>query len=60
MFQVYESSSQAPVVERLTQCLFALWRYSASSQKQQFCLNFRNPLWESSSEAERGKEREGL
>ena len=34
--------------------------YSASSQKQPFCLNFRYPLWESSSEAERGKEREGL
>ena len=29
-------------------------------KKQQFCLNFRYPLWESSSEAERGKEREGL
>ena len=26
--------------------------------KNNFCLNFRNPLWESSSEAERKRERE--
>ena len=27
---------------------------------QQFCLNFRYPLWESSSEAERGKRERGF
>ena len=57
----YESSSQAPVVKWSKQCIFALWRLHCKfAKKQQFCLNFRYPLWESSSEAERGKEREGL
>ena len=54
---VGESSSQAPVVELIKSLVISLWRYTVHSRTK-VCLNFRVPLWASSSEAEWEKERE--
>ena len=53
--------SQALVVILSKQSWIALLRYSAERAKNTtFCLNFWQPLWASSSEAERKREREAL